>query len=457
MFRHSLMWAVLAVGTAGTAAADAPRATYRWTDPSLMGSKWSAPAPANVSHIIFMNNCAGGCTLHSGYDDSTTNTSSVPNGTANISAYAGSSTQWNQLVQCVQQSYAPFNVQIVTTRPAAGTDYHMAIVAGSASEVGESQGVLGVSPFTCGYIQNSISFTFANEEPSAIMDLCWTVAQETAHSWGLDHKYDDRDPMTYLSSGPSMKTFQNQAGACGEYSSRQCNCTYDQTGSAQENSYQLIMATFGPNAPDTSPPTVAITAPANGAAVMAGFPVSANVMDNVGVQMATLKIDGATVTGQSSSGFSWTAPTNLGQGSHHVEVTGVDLAGNTATAAVDVTIGHACTQNSDCTDSSNVCVGGHCVPGPGAAGGLGTKCTQNSECASGQCASDSTGDSYCVVPCSTTMNTCPGGFGCVASGGTDGVCWPGADGGGGCASNGSNGAVLMLLGLGAVLITRRRK
>src|SRR5206468_6444014 len=134
-----------------TAAHANPRATYRWVDPALEGSPWEAPPPAGVSHVIYLNNCQpNGCTIHAGGNNATTDTSEIPNTTSLVSAYQGSSSQWNSLVSCIQQSYAPFNVQIVTQRPAAGTHYHMAIVAGYAADVGEQQGVLGVSPFSCG-------------------------------------------------------------------------------------------------------------------------------------------------------------------------------------------------------------------------------------------------------------------------------------------------------------------
>jgi hypothetical protein len=460
--KRLVMTAALATGMAGNLAhADKLRATYRWTDPSKIGTTWVKPT-ANVSHVIYLNNCQpGGCTLHAGYDDSLTDTSSVPNSTASVSAYQGTSAQWNQIVQCVQQTYAPFNVQIVTTRPSSG-DYHEAIVAGHAADVGEGQGVLGVSPFTCGYIPNSISFTFANELPNDVYQLCWTVAQETAHSWGLDHKYDDRDPMTYLDTGPQWKQYQNQAGACGEYSSRNCNCTYDTTGSAQENSYALIMATFGPSGPDPTPPVVKITSPTNGANVMAGFAVTANVTDNVGVQKADLLIDGSLVGTLNSDPYTWNSPANLGQGSHHIQVNGYDLMNNMATDAIDVTIGHACTMASDCSTAGDVCVDGHCVAGPGQQGGLGTTCTKNADCSSGQCGDDGAGNKYCVEGCNPAKNECPSGFSCTSTGATTGVCWPGGDnangnGGGGCNSNGSGGVTVMFLALGAMLITRKRR
>jgi hypothetical protein len=460
MKRPLVVSAVLAMATAGGLAQSEPlRPTYRWTDPARIGAAWVAPAPQNVSHVIYMNNCKpNGCQLHAGYDDSTTDTSSVPNGTSTVSAYQGSDAEWQALVTCAQQTYAAFNVQIVTTRPPAGTNYHMAIVAGYASDVGESQGVLGVSPFSCGYIPNSISFTFANEEPSNMYDLCWTVSQETSHSWGLDHKFDNRDPMTYLQTGPSWKQFQNEAGACGEYSARTCSCTYDQTGNAQENAYALIMATFGPNAPDNTPPTVSITSPSNGATgLTAGFAVTANIDDNVGVQSADLKIDGTLFKTIGSSPWTWNTATTLGQGTHHLEVVGKDIAGNTASATADVTIGHACSMASDCTTAGDVCVDSHCVPGPGQTGGLGTTCTANSDCASQQCGDDGMGNKYCVESCDPAKSGCPSGFTCTANG-AGGVCWPGADsGGGGCNTHSENGALVLVVGLGVVLITRRRR
>jgi uncharacterized protein (TIGR03382 family) len=435
---------------------EAPRAIYRWTDPALQGTELLAPAA--VSHVIFMNNCLpNGCSLHPGNDNSTTDTSSIPNGNSVVAAYTGGTTNWNNLVACVRQAYAPFNVQIVDTRPAAGTNYHMAIVAGRAANVGEPSGVLGVSPFSCGYIPNAISFTFANEEPTNIADLCWTVSQETAHSWGLDHKFDNRDPMTYLSTGPVMKTFQNQAGACGEYNARQCSCTYQGTGSAQMNSYALIAATFGSSAPDTTKPTVTITTPTNNASVMAGFPVRADITDDIGVSKAELRIDGTLISTVNGAPWVFNAPTTIGQGSHHVEVTGYDLSNNSAKAAIDVSIGTVCTATG-CADPNQVCVDGHCVAGPGANGGLGSACTANADCASGQCASDGT-NKYCVEPCDPAKDMCPSGFGCLAAG-TAGVCWPGAGaggGGGGCNTGDQGGTILLGLGFAALLITRRRR
>ncbi|MBV8758645.1 MAG: hypothetical protein JO257_15270 [Deltaproteobacteria bacterium] len=454
---------LLTVALGSAAHADTKRATYRWTDPGRIGATYAAPEPATVSHVIYLNRCVGGCTLHAGNDNSLTDTSSIPNGTSVVSQYSGTDAQWTQIVNCVKATYAPFDVQIVTTRPTSG-NFHEAIVAGHAADVGEGQGVLGVSPFSCGYISNSISFSFANEEPTNINDICWTVSQETAHSWGLDHKYDNRDPMTYLSSGPAVKSFQNQAGSCGEYSARQCSCTYQGTGSSAMNSYALIMATFGSSAPDTVAPTVHITSPANGAVVMPGFPINADAMDDRVVDHVQLKIDGQNV-GNALTGapFVWNAPMTLTGNMHHVEVDAFDSAGNMGSAAIDVSFPQGCMHDTDC-NMGQVCSNSQCVAGPGMAGGLGSTCTMNSDCASNSCADDGMGHQYCVDACDPAHSSCPAHFSCVDTGGGHGVCWPGGDNGGGggggtggCNAGGGNAPMLLGLGFAAMLITRRRR
>jgi len=457
MKRTLALSAALATGMVSSAAFAAPRATYKWTNENLMGSEYKPPNPAAVSRVIYLNNCKpNGCQLSAGNDNATTNTSSIPNSNATVSAYSGSDATWQQIVECVKQTYADFDVEIVTTRPASG-NFHMAIVAGQPTQVGMQSGVLGVSPFSCGYISNAVSFTFANVIPSNVAELCWTVAQETAHSWGLDHKYDNRDPMTYLSGGPTLKRFQNEAGSCGEYSARQCSCNYAGTGSAKMNSYALVMATFGSNTPDTVAPTVNITYPTEGAQITAGFPVRADINDDRTVEKAEFRLDGQLIKTLTEGPWNWAAPTTLGQGAHVVEVTAYDRGGNIAKQTINVQFGTVCMAATDCTTVGQVCVDGRCVAGPGMPGGLGSACTASTDCASNQCGSDGAGNSYCVEACDPTMNACPSGFDCQDAGNGTGVCWPGGGDNGGCSTNtsSSSGAGLLLLGLAAMFFGTR--
>jgi hypothetical protein len=284
------------------------------------------------------------------------------------------------------------------------------------------------------------------------------VAQETAHSWGLDHKFDNRDPMTYLNTGPAHKDYQNEAGSCGEYSARSCMCTYSDTGKSKMNSFARVLTTFGSSVPDTMPPTVRITSPTNGAQVPGTLQVTAMAMDNNVVSKVELRLDGNLVGTATQSPYVWSTATALSQGAHTLKATAYDLMNNTADAQISVQNGASCKKASDCPDG-DTCVDGRCVQ----AGdhGLGATCTSNTDCASNQCGQDADGNRYCVESCDPSKHGCPGGFGCLATGATGGVCWPGADsGGGGCNTdgNGTGGAVFFGIGLvGAAIAFRRRR
>lgn len=457
MKRTLALSAVLAVGMASSAAVAAPRGAYKWTNENLVGAEWQTPDAATVSHVIYLNNCKpNGCQIKPGYNDARNNTSTIPDVASTISPFTGSESTWQAVVQCVKQTYADFDVEIVTERPTSG-NYHMAIVAGRPQEVQMGNGVLGVSPFSCGYINNAISYTFANLISNNVAEICWTVAQETAHSWGLDHKYDNRDPMTYLSGGPQFKRFQNEAGSCGEYNARQCQCNYAGTGRAKMNSHALIMATFGPSGPDLVPPTVEITYPTEGAQVNAGFPVQANVTDDRTITKVEFRLDGMLLKTLEEGPWNFSAPVDLGQGKHKVEVTAYDRGDNKMIAVVNVQYGTVCQAAADCEDAGRVCLDGHCVVGPGNPGGLGEACTDSGQCASAQCGSDGA-NSYCVEACDLAANACPSGFSCIDTGGGAGVCWPSEDDGGFCsAGSNSSGAALLLVGIAGLFVTRRRR
>lgn len=466
-----LLGLVVLCGSAGLAGADSqsnpadtpdnplatpaarPQATYVVTNPALgldQGPIGVGAVPPTFSNIIYLNNCLPtGCQVTPGNVDSTRNISGIPSQPSTVQPWAYSQDVWQQVVTCVQQVYSPFGVQIVDQRPAAPTNYHMAIVAGRPQDVQMQSGVGGVSEFTCGYIPNAISYSFANIYGPDVDEICWTIAQETAHAWGLDHKFDNRDPMTYLESGPSRKTFQNESGPCGEFSARSCQC-----GGSQMNSFQEVFATFGGSTP--TPPSVSIDSPKDGETVAAGFQIRATITDDVAVAKAALFIDGKQVSVLTGSPFVWTAGANVGQGLHTIKVSGFDIGLTETDAAIRVTLGHACKNNGDCDDDTAACVDGRCVPGSGVDGGLGTTCTSNPECKSGSCAGDADGNHFCVEACDPTAAGCPSGFDCIDTGNGNGACWPSA--GGGCLSaSGGTGSMMMLLALAGLLIMRRKR
>src|SRR3989440_693948 len=91
---------------------------------------------------------------------------------------------------------------------------------------------------------------------------------------------------------------------------------------------------------DTTPPTVALTAPAPAATVSGTVTVSATATDNVGVVGVQFKIDGTNLGAEvTTAPYSLAWDTTLAApGGHSVSAVARDAAGHTASAAVSVTV-----------------------------------------------------------------------------------------------------------------------
>src|SRR5207249_1846138 len=93
--------------------------------------------------------------------------------------------------------------------------------------------------------------------------------------------------------------------------------------------------------PDTTPPTVAITAQAAGATVAGTITVSASATDNVGVVGVQFKLDGVNLGAEVKSApyaIFWNTAT-VTNGTHTLTALARDAAGNTAmSSSVNVTV-----------------------------------------------------------------------------------------------------------------------
>ena len=178
-----------------------------------------------LSNVIYVNDCRAGhnCTFRPGNDNSSTNTSGIPDFVGTLSAYKFGATQWAQTEACLREVFAPFGLQITTTDP--GTTPHMElVVAGDPNQImTNADGILGIAPFpagSCSIIQQPIAFAFANAHdfyPSSSRpdEICATAAQEIAHTWALDHSVLANDPMTYKANNGNRRHFQDQEARCG--------------------------------------------------------------------------------------------------------------------------------------------------------------------------------------------------------------------------------------------------
>ena len=452
----SLAGVLLVIPSAATAAPtspfesvgdERPRGTYIMEEPA----PGDLEPQSHRSNIIYLNPCWGSCRFSGGWpNDARVNRSSIVRGTATISQFAFGESTWNAVVECVKDMYKEYNIVVTDVDP-GNVDHFEAVVAGRPQNIGAGNGVGGVAPFTCGIINNAVTFSFANIYGGSVQAICETVAQESAHAFGLEHELHCPDPMTYL-SGCGKKSFQDFDARCGEYSARSCSC-----GGSTQNSHRLLLGHFGSATP--SPPTVTITAPENGAQVSRGFVVRFDAEDNRGVTRTELYINGQLADTLSIPPFVFNAPTSLADGVLNVEVRAYDETGDFGRDTISVILGEPCSNASACA-SGESCVSGRCVPGPGSPGGLGETCANGSECVSGLCGSDGVSN-ICAETCTPgSASACPTGFSCVGGEGNT-VCWPGgnSDDGGGCQTgHGSrDGLTLLALGLFAAFWLRRRR
>ena len=210
----------------------------------------------------------------------------------------------------------------------------------------------------------------------------------------------------------------------------------------------------------SSPPQVDIVKPANGATVGSYFVVQVSATDNVAVEHVELRVNGTMVGSVSSQPYVFNV-SGLSEGPVTIEATAFDSRGESSKATTNVTVGPVCQSAADCADGQE-CVAGSCKQ-PG--GGLGDSCAANEDCTSGMCGQDGD-DQYCSQLCDINSNDCPEGFDCVGIGGGRGACIKGSGSaggpanGGGCGIHGGAGggwpSVLLLLGLCAWLLRRRR-
>jgi MYXO-CTERM domain-containing protein len=307
---------------------DRPRGTYVKIDPPDEVVGETPVQHGGAPHILFLQRCAGGLTISPGGGGSINNQSEIVGGVINFPPFPYGDGAWNQVVDITRELFAPFNVTVTDVDP-GNTPHDEAVVCGDGAMAGFA-GAGGVAPFSCGVINNAITFTFAETLGNNPQLIAEVIGQEAAHAWGLDHEYLCQDPMTYL-SGCGPKSFQNVNAQCGEFSPRQCSC-----GGNTQNSYKHIINTWGAAVPDNQAPTAAITYPNDGDVFTPGaeFEIAVSVNDDVQVAEVTLFVNGSPEGADASAPFGPWPVSNIPEGSYAFHIEATDVAGNTTMSAV---------------------------------------------------------------------------------------------------------------------------
>jgi hypothetical protein len=198
----------------------------------------ASAAPVAHAQVTIYLNRDGGVFTPGEPNDSRSNVSSVPDTPVDLPAWDGDDTAWGEVVSCVRDLFAPFDAEITDVDPSTESHFEV-VVGGLPQQLGLDANAAGVSPFRtdCSIINNSIVFVF----PDVLDDnrrICEAIAQEVAHSFGLDHEYLCEDPMTYL-TGCGDKRFLFRDAICGELSARECKC------SRSQNSARMLLERLG--------------------------------------------------------------------------------------------------------------------------------------------------------------------------------------------------------------------
>jgi uncharacterized protein (TIGR03382 family) len=453
--RVTLLAAVLSL-SAGVADAETFKRPIVWKNRVIEAEQPTGGAIAltNVSRKLYLNDCMpSGCAVSPGTDSSLLNRSSIPDTATTLSAYPHGTEHWNKLVQCVKDTFAPFTIEVLTVDPGTVEPHFEVMIGGSDTQLHPQLSAGGVAPYVSCNAQrsNGLSFVFP-ETTNSLNYLCGAVVQEAMHVWGLDHELDAKDPMTYLELG-SLKRFQNNDADCGEELSdpRRCRCGTSSgvpSNPNKQNSFRYMINTFGLN-PSLAAPTLEITTPREGGWVKPGFPIGAIMTSPLEAISAEIKIDSTVAATLDMAPFVVNAPASVTAGPHAITVTGADAGDRTVTATVNVNVMASCANGAKCAGGTH-CLGDLCWPGSNVDGGLGADCVGNEDCISGSCAMG-TEESKCVSQCDAGEK-CPSGYECISGAN---VCYPSASGG--CSTNGGSPAfVLLVLGVMALVIRRRR-
>lgn len=144
------------------------------------------------------------------------------------------------LAQQVAKLFAAYDVQVVTTRPAAGP-YNLVAIGGTPGLCKLPDGYSGYAPLDCGDAGSSsdVVFVFA-EGITHLGMLAVIIAHEVGHAHGLPHTDEACDVMSNLLCHPDDKRFfDKDMGITADHQGR-CGL------GTQANSHALLLGAIGP-------------------------------------------------------------------------------------------------------------------------------------------------------------------------------------------------------------------
>lgn len=345
----ALALAVAALGLPARASASSPRplplygvsasppttplGSARQLVPEASDAPLVGTLPLARSRTIYLNK--NGVTLQpAAVNDARSNRSTIADKVTTIPPWAIDAATWSATVGCLRELFAPFAVTLVTEDPGA-VPHLEAVFGGTPALLGLPSNIAGISPFTasCSVIESSMVFVFTQSFSSSPRTYCEIMAQELAHSYGLDHELLASDPMTYLSFD-GRRAFQETLASCGEYAARPCGIGATSCR-AKQSSLLLLRERLGVS--DAVPPSGVILTPTPGATVGPSFRIELAATDDVAIAEIQLLLDGQSVGALLAPPYQLTLD-DIPPGEHTLTAVVVDQGRNTMTTSAAITV-----------------------------------------------------------------------------------------------------------------------
>ncbi len=267
--------------------------------------------------------------------------------------YSGDAAQRASVIQIVRTRLNDFGITVTDTRPGSG-DYDMEMVGDWAGV--NNPGFAGVAPGPVDCFDNrggEVSFTLDGAGSSdGVSEI---ILQEVAHTWGLEH-IDDQGDLLYPTTQGQNKIFKDECLTIvtlndnGTTSPTGATCNQMHTNfcsSNSQNSYQEMLALFGPGIPDTIAPTILILEPAQGATIEGTVNLKVSFEDNQSpiIINSTITIQSDSLNGPVESDGAYAGPsvldfpiTDLPGGEYTITIDARDEDDNPSSDSVSFTV-----------------------------------------------------------------------------------------------------------------------
>lgn len=197
-----------------------------------------AAMPVHATDLIYLNRCAGGCTVTVGIDDAINHVSSIPNGTSQLVEFSFADSTFVATLGCLRNVFSKYDVKLVADDPGQVPRREI-LLAGSSQNIGLPAGFYSVAPIYSEPRDNALVFVFAETIGDDSDVLCEEAARNVAYLYTLENVLYCQDVVA-PATGCGVKTFTDIDAQCGETTPRPCL-----NGASTQNSAAALAVTPG--------------------------------------------------------------------------------------------------------------------------------------------------------------------------------------------------------------------